>query len=152
MPTSTESSGATETDLTMPRSVIGRWISGSETVASAAWIASSSGEAITPPGYVGRLSGEAGAAGDQRLDMLPEPVGVDRDLEEVVGAGVARLALEAVADVLAQHQHREDGGARLAAEQPHELHTGQIRELLVDHDGVVRTGDGLVQSVTSRLD
>src|SRR5881409_2919001 len=100
-------SSATETDLTMPRSVIGRWISGSETVASAAWIASSSGEAITPPGYVGGLSGEAGAAGDQRLDVLPEPVGVDRDLEEVVGAGVARLALEAVADVLAQHQHRE---------------------------------------------
>src|SRR5881227_644670 len=98
MPTSTESSGATETDLTMPRSVIGRWISGSETVARAAWMASSAGAVITAPDYVQERPAsvrEPRAALHEREDALLQQKRVDRLDEVVVGAGVPRLGLDA---------------------------------------------------------
>src|SRR3954451_9826151 len=136
MPTSTDPSSATDTDLTMPRSVIGRWISGSETVASAALTASTSGFVISPPAYVhagasgraegalGRCSergtsercvpssggrperplrGPAGAAADQGHEAVLEHAGLDRAMQHVVSAGVARLGLELLVGTAGEH-------------------------------------------------
>src|SRR3982750_3736380 len=118
MPTSTLPSAATDTDLTMPRSVIGRWISGSETVASAAWTASSSGEAIAPQLYVGASAGNAGAAADERPQPLFEQHRLDRLDQVVVGAGVAGICLDTGGGVAGEEHHRDGRGPGLAAEQP----------------------------------
>src|SRR3954451_130016 len=151
MPTSTVPSSATETDLTMPRSVIGRWISGSETVASAAWTASTSTELIVSPGYVGR-SADLAAPGDQRQQALLEHGRLDRLAQEVVGACVPCFALQVAAAVTGEQHHRQHRGACLAAQQPDQLDTGEVRQHVVDEHAVVVAVGRLVDAFAGSAD
>src|SRR3954447_8169086 len=93
MPTSTLPSSATSTDLSIPRSVIGLWISGSETVARAAWMASSSGAVMAAPGYATSVR-QPRAALDEGQDSFLEQQRIDRFDQIVVGARVACFLLD----------------------------------------------------------
>src|SRR3954451_4726939 len=106
MPTSTELSSATDTDLTMPRSVMGRWISGSDTVASAAWTASTSTELMVSPEYVEQLA-DLSAPGDERQHAILEHGRVDGLAQDIVRAGGPCLALEIAAFVAGEEHHRQ---------------------------------------------
>src|SRR5947209_20058448 len=135
MPTSTEASAATPIEFTMPRSVMGRWSSVYETVARAAWMASSAGAVITVPAYVSGAAasvGEARAALDQRQDPLLQEQRVDRLDEVVVSARVASLALEAVAGRPGEQHQRQRRRPGLAAQQPDQLDAGEGGHDVVD--------------------
>ncbi len=67
--TATAPSSPIETSLTMPSSVMGRRISGSFTVASAALIGSSSG-VVMPPGYVVLLLCRVRVVGPRRCAVV----------------------------------------------------------------------------------
>src|SRR3954454_18971942 len=109
MPTSTVPSSAASTDFTIPRSVMGRWISGSETVARAAWMASSAGAVMSASEYVlrGRLRGEACAALHERENSLLQQNRLDRFAEIVVGPGGARLVLDPLSCRAAEEHERQ---------------------------------------------
>src|SRR5438270_2566342 len=124
IPTATRPSAAMSIDSTMPRSVIGRWISGSETVASAAWTVSCVGRLMAVPRYVGRSGGEPRAALNQRQHPLFERRRFHRLGEVVVGAGVARLGLQRVVRAAGQHEDRKRSGPCLAPQQADQLDAG----------------------------
>src|SRR5947207_7010871 len=128
MPTSTVPSSATDTDFTMPRSVIGRWISGSDTVARAALTASSAGVVMIHPDYVAAGAASARqprAALHQRQQPLLQEQRLDGLRQIVVGSRVARIALDPRVARPGEQHHRQGCSPRLAAQQADHLDAGE---------------------------
>src|SRR3954471_24286851 len=140
MPTVTLPPSAMSTEATMPRSVMGRWISGSLTVASAArtasYMGSFVGRLMAVPRYGaawrGRSGGDSRAALHQREDALFQQGRLHRLGQIVVRAGVAGLGLEVLAGATGKHQNGHRCRSRLTAQQPDHLQPTEVGQRLVD--------------------
>src|SRR4051794_29587211 len=154
MPTVTWPPSATSTEATMPRSVMGRWISGSLTVARAARMSSFVGRLMAVPRYGAApgpsSGGDSRAPLHQREHALLEQGGFHRFGQVVVRARIAGLCLEVHVGAAGQHQHRRRRRLGLATQEPDHLHAGEVWQKVVDEHTVVRRCRGEVEPLAGR--